>query len=164
MESTRIAQVWTAWSALAVTGSVAAQESAPLSVPGATSQPSGSEGGTPLGEGQGAPQGGAGSMLIWLLPLGLIVVLMFTSGRAAKKEQAKKAELMSSLTKQDKVQTAGGIIGHIAEIHGDELVLKVDESTGTRIRIAKSAVQTVLKESAQRKNQDAGSEESQSAA
>ena len=45
------------------------------------------------------------------------------------------------------MQTVGGIIGTVAEVKGDEVVVKIDESTNTKIRVVRSAIQQVLKKS-----------------
>ncbi len=77
--------------------------------------------------------------------LGLLVFMMVTSMMSGRKEKKKRAEMMSSLKKRDRVQTVGGIIGTIVELKGDEIVLKVDEGSNTRIRFARTAVQSVVK-------------------
>ena len=51
---------------------------------------------------------------------------------------------MASLAKGSKVQTIGGILGTVVEVRDDELIVKVDENSNTRLRFAKSAVTTVL--------------------
>ncbi len=107
----------------------------PGATPGVTGAPSG--GSQPLP----APSSGAGSpnMILWLFPI--IAVLFLTTMMTGRKDKKKKAEMMASLKKQDKVQMIGGEIGHIAEITDDEVVLRVEEG---RIRFARSAVQAVL--------------------
>jgi preprotein translocase subunit YajC len=52
--------------------------------------------------------------------------------------------MMNSLGKHDKVQTVGGLIGSIVELKGDEVLLRVDEASNTRVRIARTAVSKVL--------------------
>ena len=44
----------------------------------------------------------------------------------------------------DTVQTIGGVIGSIVEVKNDSVVLKVDESSNTRITFSRSAIQQVL--------------------
>lgn len=125
-------------------------------IPGATSAPGASgtatnvpvtgtaqpTGGQPLGGGQ--PQNPMGGMMIILLPALLLVVMIWLSSRAQKKEAKKRAELIASIGNHDKVQTTGGIIGTVSEIREDEVVLTVDEQTRTRIRFNKAAIATVL--------------------
>jgi preprotein translocase subunit YajC len=82
----------------------------------------------------------------WLLilPIALLVFMMIFSGGAQKKERRRRAEMLSALAKHDKVQTVGGVIGTVVEIKDSEVILKVDETTNTKMRFAKSAVQRVL--------------------
>ena len=83
-------------------------------------------------------------MIFWVL-LAFIAFILITTIMSGRKEKRRVAEMLSSLSKGDKVQTAGGMIGTIAEVRDDTVVLRVDESTNTRIRFARSAVQKVLK-------------------
>ena len=48
--------------------------------------------------------------------------------------------MVQSLGKNDRVRTIGGIIGTVVDIKGDEITLKVDESTNTKIKIVSSAI------------------------
>jgi preprotein translocase subunit YajC len=80
-----------------------------------------------------------------LILLGLFLLMIFMSIFAGRKEKKRRKEMMASLSKHDRVQTSGGLIGTIVEVKDDEVTLKVDESTNTRIRFAKSAVTSVLK-------------------
>lgn len=77
--------------------------------------------------------------LLLLLAFGIMFIPMILSGR---KESKKKAALLASIRKGDRVQTAGGIIGTVADINQDDLVLRMEEG---RIRFAKSAIVGVLK-------------------
>ncbi len=90
---------------------------------------------------QGQGGGGLGLPLLMILAFAIMFIPMILSGR---REQKKRAELMASLRKGDKVQTTGGIIGTIAEMGQDDVVLKVEEG---RIRFAKAAVSGVLRSS-----------------
>ena len=85
-----------------------------------------------------------GGGFIFML-MGLMVFMLVISSMGQRKEKKRRAELLSSLGKHDRVQTAGGVIGTIAEVRENEIVVKVDESTNTKIRFARSAVQQVLK-------------------
>ena len=97
-------------------------------------------GGAPAGTTSGG--GGLGMMLPLLF--GLMIFMIVTSMMSGRKEKKKRAALMSNLKRRDKVQTVGGVIGTIAEIKNDEIVLKVDHGSNTRIRFARSAIQQVL--------------------
>lgn len=99
----------------------------------------------PAGAGAAAP-GGLGNFLPFLL-IGVPAIMMLTTAMGSSKEKKKRQAMLSALAKHDRVQTVGGIIGTIVELRDDEMVLKVDESSNTRIRFARSAIQTVLKTS-----------------
>lgn len=104
----------------------------------------------PGGQGQtGAPAGGQGGsggggpgfeFLILILAVVLLYVFMFSGQR--KKDKQRKA-LLAALKKGDRVQMIGGELGTIMEVRDDEVVVKVDESSNTRIRYARNAVAAV---------------------
>lgn len=103
--------------------------------------------GAPAGGGGGAPKspfGGMGFMYVLLLFFLMMMLMSVFSGR---KEKKRRSEMLSGLKRHDRVQTIGGLIGSVAEVRDDEVVLKVDESTNTKVRVVRSAVQAVLKRS-----------------
>jgi len=112
--------------------------------PGGGPIPSGSGGGGNSG-GTGTQPGPGGGSLLPMMLFGFLIFMVLTMVMSGRKEKRKRAELLSSLAKHDKVQTAGGMIGTIAEIKGEEVVLKVDESTNTKIRFNRSSVTAILK-------------------
>ncbi|MGP1347054.1 MAG: preprotein translocase subunit YajC [Phycisphaerales bacterium] len=105
----------------------------------------GAGGGAGAGTGGGAPAGGSGLEFLLPLMLGFFLLMIVMQVMSGRKEKKRRAEMMTGLRKHDRVRMLGGIIGTVAEIHDDELVVKVDESTNTRIRFSKDAVQTVLR-------------------
>lgn len=120
-----------------------AQESlAPAGAEGAAA--GGLGGGGAGGVGTGAPQGGNPMGIILPLMLVFFVFMIFTSIMGQRKEKKKRQALLSSLSKHDKIQTVGGMIGTIAEIRDDEVVIKVDDQNNVKIRFNRSAIQTVL--------------------
>jgi preprotein translocase subunit YajC len=81
--------------------------------------------------------------------IGLLVFLIFTTwmrGSQERKQQQEREKMLKALKKGDKVSTVGGVVGTVAEMHSDkqEVVLKVDEHSNTRIRFSRSAIQSVL--------------------
>ncbi len=81
-----------------------------------------------------------------MLPPILLTVIIFYFF-LIRPEQKKKKELeakISALKKHDRVLTSGGIVGTIWSVKDNEVVLTVDDKTGTRIRFVKSAVVTIL--------------------
>ena len=82
-------------------------------------------------------------MIMILLIMGVFLVFMMGGQR---KEKKKRAQLLASLKKGDKVQTVGGVLGTVVELRDTEIVLKVDENANTRIKFSRSAIQSVISE------------------
>jgi preprotein translocase subunit YajC len=79
------------------------------------------------------------------LLLGLLFVLMyFMLFRAPRKRQQEQQKMVSSLKKNARVLTTGGILGTILDVRDDEIVLKIDEATNTKMRVVPSAILKVL--------------------
>ena len=102
----------------------------------------------PGSPGPGGQQQQRGPDFMFILWIGMIflVVMIFTSGRACKKERKKREELMASLRRGDRVQTIGGMIGKVVELRDDEVVLE-GENPGAKFRFARSAIQQVIRPS-----------------
>jgi preprotein translocase subunit YajC len=80
-----------------------------------------------------------------MMLLGLLFVLMyFMLFRAPRKRQQEQQKMVSSLKKNDRVLTSSGILGTILDVRDDEIVLKIDEATNTKIRVVPSAIIKVL--------------------
>ena len=121
-----------------------AQPSVPGTVGSGTTATQGAGGATGASGPSPQPTGSPfGSMWIFLIPL-LVLILMTSMG--GKKQAKQRTAMLSSLSRNDRVLTSGGIIGTIVELYDQEMVLRVDESSNTKIRFARSAVQSVLRE------------------
>jgi len=70
----------------------------------------------------------------------MLVVFYFLLFRGPRKKQQEHKQMVQTLAKNDKVRTIGGIIGTVVDIKGDEITLKVDESSNTKIKVASSAI------------------------
>ena len=87
------------------------------------------------------------SAMSFLFPAALfaMVVFMLLSARSQKKKEKREREKMfAGMARNDRVQTVGGVIGTVLSVKDDEVVLKVDESTNTKMTFVKTAVQRVL--------------------
>jgi preprotein translocase subunit YajC len=73
----------------------------------------------------------------------VIYVLMFSSRR---KSERQKKDLLGNIKRGDRVQTVGGILGKVVEADADKVLLKVDESSNTKIWFSRNAVHRVLGE------------------
>jgi preprotein translocase subunit YajC len=109
---------------------IVAQTTAPIGTPGAaTTQAT-----------QDAPFW-AGPMMPFLLLIILMYVFMF---RSKKGQESKRQQMIKALKKGDEVQTIGGEFGRVMETRDDRVLLKVDESSNTKIWYARSAVHKVV--------------------
>lgn len=127
------------------------QESgAPPLVPGGEGAP-GNGAGAGNGEPGGGPGGQPGGLFsgggFLLLLLAVLVVMIIFSAVGQRRERKKREEMINAVKKHDKIQTVGGVIGSVVEVKPDTVVLKVDESSNTRITFARSAIQQVIKSS-----------------
>ena len=61
-----------------------------------------------------------------------------------KREKRERDEMHARIAKNDRVLTVGGVIGTIVSVKDTEVVLKVDESTNTKMTFLKSSVQRIL--------------------
>lgn len=102
--------------------------------------------GTGGGGGTTAAPGGLGNFMMPLLAL-MMVFLVLSTVMSGRKEKKKRAEMLASIGKRDRVRTIGGMIGTIVEIKGDEYLLETDRNSNSRAWIDKGAVSAVLKSS-----------------
>ncbi|MFN0012464.1 MAG: preprotein translocase subunit YajC [Phycisphaerales bacterium] len=131
------------------TGSVTAAPAAkqveipgmPTQATGTTTVPAAPVGGVPAGK----AAGGAPDLTFLFIISGLFIFLILTSVLGGRKEKKKRAELLNALARNDRVQTIGGVIGTVVEMRDDEVVLRVDENTNTRITFSKGSVQQILR-------------------
>ena len=104
------------------------------------------------GGGQGAPPGGGGgggggSTLMFFMPFIIIMVLFYLLlMRPQKREQQKRQQMLSAIKKNDRVVTIGGIHGVVTNVRpeADEVTLKVDEASNTKLRMTLSSVARVV--------------------
>jgi preprotein translocase subunit YajC len=88
--------------------------------------------------------GGGSTMWIWMILLMVVFFFIMTGGQ--RREKKKRQQMLAALNKNDKIQTIGGIMGTVVEVRDDEVVVKVDEASNTRLRFGRGAIQQVLTE------------------
>ncbi len=92
-------------------------------------------------QGQGNP---LTSFIIMMVVLfGIMWLLMI---RPQRKRDRQRREMLERVTKNDKVVTVGGIHGSVRWVKGDEVMLLVDESNNTKLRMSLSAISRILSE------------------
>ena len=83
---------------------------------------------------QEGAQGGAASLLVTFLPLILIfLVFYFLLIRPQQKRAREHQNFLNRLKHGDKVVTAGGLIGHVVKVEGDEVLLEVGKDVKVRV-------------------------------
>jgi preprotein translocase subunit YajC len=113
--------------------SIIAQDAAPAAPGGAPANPNLQ----PVSSGTQA--------IIMFAPLVLLfIVMIWLSSSSARKREKERLAMLGNLKKGDRVRMAGGELGSIVEVRENEVLLKVDESSNTKIRYVKDAVAAVV--------------------
>lgn len=88
----------------------------------------------------GAGGGESTSPIHFFVMMGMVmIVFYFLMIKPQQKKQQQLQKLVEDLKKGDKVVTIGGVIGTIASIQNDYVVLKVGEGD-TKMEVLKSAI------------------------
>ena len=102
---------------------------------------------TPTSAPSGAPPSGTEVLLKNFLPLILVFgVFMWIMSRGKNKERHRFEQMLANLKKGDKIQTIGGVLGTVVDVRDAEVIVKVDESSNTKIRFNRTAIKEVLAE------------------
>jgi preprotein translocase subunit YajC len=76
----------------------------------------------------------------------IILVFYFLVFGSKKKQERQRQDMLNQLKKGDRIQTIGGILGTVIEVRDSDVLVKVDESSNTKIRFSRSAVHRVVEE------------------
>lgn len=87
---------------------------------------------------QPGPGGGLQMLLPFVVIMGAMILFSVWSQR---KEQKRRATMLSAIKKLDKVMLSSGIIGQVIELTDEEAVLRLEEG---RVRVARSSIQAVI--------------------
>ncbi len=100
------------------------------------------------GAGQAGAGGGSMMTQVFTLWLPILALFYFFLILPQRREQKKRREMLAALKKNDRVVTAGGVYGVVTNVHleADEVTLKVDESTNTKLRVTLGSIARVLGE------------------
>ena len=79
-----------------------------------------------------------------ILPIVVLIFLYFFIFRSKRKQERQKQDLLSQIKRGDRVQTIGGILGKVVDVEERKVLLKVDESSNTKIWFSRNAVHRVL--------------------
>ena len=101
-----------------------------------------------LAQAEQAPVGPGplGGMLVPLVLIGILFYFMLL--RPEQRKRATHEKMLDALKKNDRVVTVGGIHGTVVNVNKDqqEVTVKVDESSNTKLRINRSAISRVVTE------------------
>ncbi len=90
------------------------------------------------------PQGS--SWQLWIGIVLMIGVFYFVLLRGNPKGRRQRTDMLANLKKNDRVMTIGGIVGTVVSVKDKEVVVKVDETTNTKLTFIKDAIRTVIKD------------------
>ena len=86
-----------------------------------------------------------------IVAIGMAMMVFFIlSSRSQEKRKVRDREAMyAAMSKNDRVLTIGGVVGTVLSVKENEVILKVDESTNTKMTFVKTAIQRVITDDAQ---------------
>ena len=96
------------------------------------------------------PEGGAPQWIGSLIMFGAIgAIFYFLLIRPQAKQEKERRAMLDALKKRDRVVTGGGLIGSVADLRDDEVTLRISENPDVKVRVRRSSVVEVLKETAE---------------
>ncbi len=78
--------------------------------------------------------------------LGVMLVYMLLAGRPQQKQQAKAQALLDSIKRNDRVLTAGGILGTVVNKDDTYMTIRVDDATKTKLQVLNASIVRVVKD------------------
>lgn len=89
-----------------------------------------------------------GSSLLSLVPALIIIFVLFYFMllRPEQRKQQEQKSMLENLKKNDRVVTIGGIYGIVQNVQrqSDEITIKIDETSGTKMKVTTAAIGRVL--------------------
>jgi preprotein translocase subunit YajC len=100
-----------------------------------------------------APAGNQGGLYDFLhnpmLMIGIVIAVAYFMMIAPKRRQDKdRQSMLTNMKRGDEIQTIGGIVGKVVEAREDRVLVKVDESSNTKIWFTRGAIARVVAEDA----------------
>jgi preprotein translocase subunit YajC len=97
--------------------------------------------------GPAAPKADQPSGLAPLFLIGMLVIVFYLMiMRPQRRDQARRREMLEGVKQNDHIVTIGGIYGVVTNVHreADQVTIKIDESTNTKIRVTVSAIARIV--------------------
>lgn len=94
-------------------------------------------------------------LLTMVIPIFFLYIFL-VQRPAIKREQQMREEMIGNLKKNDRILTTGGIYGVVTNVQldADEVTIRVDETTNTKIKVTRSAIHRVLSGDGKDKDKD----------
>ena len=90
--------------------------------------------------------GGTGAVIMQLLPLILIfAVFYFLLIRPQQKKMKEHRAMLQALKRNDRIVTAGGILGTITRVRDDSDEIEVEIAPNTRVTVVRGTISSVVK-------------------
>ena len=91
---------------------------------------------------------GAGIMTLAMPILAIGMLFYFMIWRPEQRKRAVHNQMLANLKKNDPIVTAGGIYGTVVNVQtgSEEVTVRVDEKTNTKLRILRSSISRVITE------------------
>ncbi|MEQ8390476.1 MAG: preprotein translocase subunit YajC [Thalassospira sp.] len=86
---------------------------------------------------------GAGALMQFAPLILIFVVFYFLLIRPQQKKQKEHKAMLGAIRRGDKIVTAGGLIGTVAKVIGDD-ELSVEIADGVKVKVARGMVSSVL--------------------
>ena len=99
------------------------------------------------------------AFLRFLLPMSVVMVLFYMMMiRPQKRKEQELRDQVNAIKENDRVITIGGIYGVVTNVQRDaqRVTVRVDESTGTKLRVATSAIARVITDDADQESTASG--------
>jgi preprotein translocase subunit YajC len=95
---------------------------------------------------QAAGSGGAASVLMQLAPLLLIFVIMYLLMiRPQQKKMKEHREMLGTLKRNDRIITAGGIVGRITAVKDGSDEIEVEIAPNVRVTVVRGTISSVIR-------------------
>ena len=97
---------------------------------------------------ENASSDGFGWMNYMLMMAAILMVYIMFMKKPEQRENPKTKELLDNLKKNDRIVSAGGILGTVVTVRSDSdhITIRIDENTNTKMQILKQSVIRVLKD------------------
>jgi len=74
----------------------------------------------------------------------IMIVIIIITTRSKRSQEKQRLAMLGQVKRGDRIQTIGGILGKVVETETDKVLVKVDESSNTKIWFARRAIDRVM--------------------